>query len=222
MATWSEFATAEPEMAARAERQFAVPIGYLATVRRDGSPRVHPVSPIFANGRLFVAIENTSPKRHDLARIRRYALHALPPPLNERYDEFEFYVAGDAVRRQDADVAHRFGRAAAAGPAAGQSGVLAVRAIDRDGADDDVGPSPAAEGRPLAVHRYRQANAARLARTARLRLARSIERTFARASGALHRSPQSPSGPRRDPTRSAIESKSTMCRRSNAPHCSMC
>jgi Pyridoxamine 5'-phosphate oxidase len=97
VATWIEFAEAAPEMAERGFRQLSIPLAYLATVRKDGAPRLHPLSPIFAGGRLFVAIQATSPRRHDLARDGRYSLHALPPELDEYYDEFEFNVTGRAV-----------------------------------------------------------------------------------------------------------------------------
>jgi hypothetical protein len=66
-----------------------VEIAYLATVRRDGSPRIHPVCPIFAVGRMFVAVAPTSPKRWDLRRDGRYALHGLPGKRDD-----EFYVTG--------------------------------------------------------------------------------------------------------------------------------
>ncbi len=73
-----------------------IPITYLATVRRDGAPRVHPVCPIIANGRMFVAIAPDSPKRLDLVRDGRYAMHALPGKRDA-----EFYVTGRAVRVAD-------------------------------------------------------------------------------------------------------------------------
>jgi hypothetical protein len=44
-------------------------------VRKDGSPRVHPVTPIIGQGHLFVFMEPTSPKGHDLRRNGRYAIH---------------------------------------------------------------------------------------------------------------------------------------------------
>jgi len=102
MATWDEFAAAEPEMAQRGAAQMQIPIAYLATTRRDGAPRLHPVSPRFGGGRLFVAVEHTSPKRFDLTRDGRYALHALPPMLGADYDEFELNVTGRATRVSDA------------------------------------------------------------------------------------------------------------------------
>jgi hypothetical protein len=67
-------------------------IAYLATVRREGAPRVHPVCPFVAEGRLFVSVGPHSPKRHDLRRDGRYALHALPGK-----DDAEFYLTGRAT-----------------------------------------------------------------------------------------------------------------------------
>ncbi|MGH2405330.1 MAG: pyridoxamine 5'-phosphate oxidase family protein, partial [bacterium] len=51
-------------------------MAYLATLRGDGAPRVHPVTPIVGEGRLFLFMEPTSPKGHDLRRDGRYALHS--------------------------------------------------------------------------------------------------------------------------------------------------
>jgi len=55
-------------------------VAYLATVRRDGAPRLHPFCPIIAGGRLFAAIPRSSPKGHDLRRDPRCAIHAMPGP----------------------------------------------------------------------------------------------------------------------------------------------
>jgi hypothetical protein len=101
LVSWSEFADAAPGMAERGYRQLSIPLAYMATVRKDGSPRLHPLSPIFADGRLFVAIEATAPRRFDLQRDGRYSLHALPPMLGPDYDEFEFNVTGRARRVTD-------------------------------------------------------------------------------------------------------------------------
>ena len=90
MSTWAEFEAAAPELAAIG-RQLTekVPIMYLATVRSDGAPRVHPVCPIWAGGRVYVAVAPISPKRWDLRGDGRYALHALPGK-----QDAEFYVTG--------------------------------------------------------------------------------------------------------------------------------
>ncbi|MBV1853315.1 pyridoxamine 5'-phosphate oxidase family protein [Catellatospora tritici] len=80
MATWSEFAAATPWLASSIRallHQYGPGMGFLATVRADGSPRLHPVSPIVTDEGLYCFILDT-PKRRDLDRDGRYALHAYP------------------------------------------------------------------------------------------------------------------------------------------------
>lgn len=99
MATWTEFTDEAPELAAAIRglvHQFGPGLGYLATVRRDGGPRVHPVSPVITDDGLFCFLLD-SPKRRDLDRDGRYALHSFPP--EDRDDEA--YLAGHACRVTD-------------------------------------------------------------------------------------------------------------------------
>jgi len=94
MATWSEFVADEPPLAAAITallQQYGPGLAYLATVRADGGPRVHPVSPVITDAGLFCFVVN-SPKRRDLERDGRYALHSFPP---EDSDD-EAYLAGRA------------------------------------------------------------------------------------------------------------------------------
>jgi hypothetical protein len=94
MASWSEFAADEPRLADGIRvlmQQYGPGFGYLATVRADGGPRVHPVSPVITDEGLFCFVID-SPKRRDLERDGRYALHSFPP---EESDD-EAYVAGHA------------------------------------------------------------------------------------------------------------------------------
>ena len=94
MASWSEFAADEPRLARAIHallHQYGPGLGYLATVRADGGPRVHPVSPVITDEGLFCFVVD-SPKRRDLERDGRYALHSFPP---EDSDD-EAYVAGRA------------------------------------------------------------------------------------------------------------------------------
>ncbi len=103
MKRWSEFAREEPQMAEAGRALFyqhGVPLGYLATIRKDGGPRLHPVCPVVAVGGLWVFVGNRSPKRDDLLRDGRYALHTFPSP---EVDD-EFFVAGAAVRVDDASL----------------------------------------------------------------------------------------------------------------------
>jgi hypothetical protein len=95
--TWAQFESEAPEIAAYASRLWPgvsalgrggpMPAGeptfmvaYLATVRRDGAPRLHPFCPIIAGGRLLAAIPLPSPKGHDLRRDPRCVIHAMPGP----------------------------------------------------------------------------------------------------------------------------------------------
>lgn len=100
MASWSEFEAAMPAMAAAGQKliyQYGPGLGYLATIRKDGAPRIHPFCPVISEGRLWALIA-PSPKRHDLLRDGRYAFHALSP--EDRDDEF--MLAGTAVPNTDA------------------------------------------------------------------------------------------------------------------------
>ena len=75
MATWQHFTVAASELAAFGTERLAGKVAYLATIRADGSPRVHPITPHIAQGCLFVYMDPASPKAHDLQRDSRYALH---------------------------------------------------------------------------------------------------------------------------------------------------
>jgi hypothetical protein len=74
--SWQALEQANPELADFGKARFAQGVAYLATVRKDGGPRVHPVTPIVGHGRLFLFMEPTSPKGYDLKRDGRYALHS--------------------------------------------------------------------------------------------------------------------------------------------------
>lgn len=96
---WSAFAAEVPEMAARGRTllTFAgIGLGYLATVRKDGGPRFHPFCPVFHEDGLYALII-PSPKREDLLRDGRFALHAFPLP---DVDD-EFYATGRVVHHRD-------------------------------------------------------------------------------------------------------------------------
>lgn len=99
MATWAEFEAAEPEMAALARTLLSnqeSQIGYLATVRKDGGPRVHPVCPVIAGSNIYLAISAHSRKLADLRRDGRYMLHAMPGK-----DDAEFSLRGRATLAND-------------------------------------------------------------------------------------------------------------------------
>ena len=105
MAGWGEFAAAAPELAAAGERIFgSFTLAYLATVRPDGGPRVHPVTITVHDGGLYAFLVRGTPKRRDLIRDGRYVLHSFPQ-FSEgtvaSYVDDEFVVRGVAVPVED-------------------------------------------------------------------------------------------------------------------------
>jgi hypothetical protein len=105
MITWTEFEKRAPDLAAAGREQFyqhGLGLGFLATVRRDGGPRVHPVCPVISGHGLHLVVM-PGPKLADLRRDGRYSLHSenMPPP---REDD-GFAVTGRA--REVADTAIR-------------------------------------------------------------------------------------------------------------------
>jgi hypothetical protein len=98
MATWEEFSQQAPDMAAFGQARFQSGVAYLGTLRADGGPRVHPVTPILGE-EMFLFMEPTSPKGKDLQRDPRYTLHcAVEDPSG---GGGEFYVRGQARLSDD-------------------------------------------------------------------------------------------------------------------------
>lgn len=93
MTTWKEFSQQNPQMADFGKGRFQNGVAYLGTIRADGGPRVHPVTPIIGD-HLFLFMEPTSPKGKDLQRDSRYSLHCSVE--NSGGGEGEFYVRGQA------------------------------------------------------------------------------------------------------------------------------
>ncbi len=98
MTSWKEFAQQAPEIAAFGESRFRGGVAYLGTLRPDGSPRVHPVTPIIGE-QLFLFMEPTSPKGKDLQRDPRYTLHCSVSDSSG--SSGEFYVRGRGTLIED-------------------------------------------------------------------------------------------------------------------------
>ena len=79
MTGWETFETEAPELAAFVRERMHMKVSYLATLRPDGGPRVNPVTPWFAEGRLFVRMYPGSAKVRALARDPRYSFHSAVP-----------------------------------------------------------------------------------------------------------------------------------------------
>jgi hypothetical protein len=90
--TWSQFAEDQTDLAQSGRAllyQFGVGLAFLATVRAEGGPRLHPMCPLLSEEGAFGFIV-PSPKQQDLRRDGRYALHSFPCPDNED----AFYCSG--------------------------------------------------------------------------------------------------------------------------------
>jgi len=111
MVTWQDFAESTPGLAANSQRllllgyeygSFLAGLAYLATIRPDGGPRIHPISPALLDGRLYAFILMTSPKYADLRRDGRYALHSFPHRLDaDTFNDEELYLTGTATMVED-------------------------------------------------------------------------------------------------------------------------
>ncbi len=77
MATWGEFAEAEPDFARRVHRLFADHKHHtMATIRRDGSPRIGGTEVDFDGGELCLGVMAGALRAMDLRRESRLAIHS--------------------------------------------------------------------------------------------------------------------------------------------------
>jgi hypothetical protein len=86
--SWKALEEQNPELAAFGFARLHGKVAFLATARKDGSPRVHPMTPIIGQGHFFVFMEPTSPKGHDLRRDGRYAIHCSVSDTSGASGEF--------------------------------------------------------------------------------------------------------------------------------------
>lgn len=92
---WRDFEAAAPDLAAAGLgllTQFGPGLAFLATVRPDGGPRLHPFCPVAVDGALWAFVIGSSPKCADLHREPRCAVHSF---LGESTDD-EFLIRARA------------------------------------------------------------------------------------------------------------------------------
>ena len=79
MTSWDDVSAAAPDLAKAVQARFeAQKHSVLATLRRDGSPRLSGTETLFAGGRLWLGSMGGSRKSADLQRDGRCALHSMP------------------------------------------------------------------------------------------------------------------------------------------------
>jgi len=116
VASWAEFEAAAPELAKRVRARLDAHVHKtLASVRRDGSPRISGTEIRLVNGELWIGSMWNALKARDLQRDPRFALHSGsedPPDWSG-----DAKLAGLAVEVTDQErVKEINGEAAAAGP----------------------------------------------------------------------------------------------------------
>ncbi|MEW1611865.1 MULTISPECIES: pyridoxamine 5'-phosphate oxidase family protein [unclassified Streptomyces] len=105
---WSGFAVAEPAFADTVRSRFQLYQHHvLATLRKDGSPRLTGLEADFRFGELLLGMMPNSRKALDLRRDPRFALQANPGPDAEMNDG-DVRVSGRAVEITDPDFLARF------------------------------------------------------------------------------------------------------------------
>jgi hypothetical protein len=101
MTSWGQFEAEHPTLAAFGAELLGKSPAYLGTIRSDGAPRVHPVTPIIGSGHLFLFMEPNSPKARDLRERGAFALHSSVP--DNQGTGGEFYLRGSAAVVEDVE-----------------------------------------------------------------------------------------------------------------------
>jgi hypothetical protein len=106
--SWSEFEAEAPELAARVrERLDAHRHKTIATIRRDGSPRISGTETEFADGELWIGSMRDALKARDLQRDPRFALHGASEDPEVWTGDAKLAGVAEEVSAPDAS-SHRF------------------------------------------------------------------------------------------------------------------
>jgi hypothetical protein len=118
VSSWSEIEAQAPELAARAQEFLdAFVHKTLATLRRDGAPRISGSEVIFADGELWLGSMWQSLKARDLQRDPRFALHSGSPDPDAGW-RGDAKLAGRVEEHVDEELRNRiFGGKGGPGPA---------------------------------------------------------------------------------------------------------
>lgn len=107
---WGEFKRNAPELAALGEERFdRTGLVLVATLRKNGWPRISPVEPLITDGHLYLGMMWQSRKALDLLRDSRCTVHGT---ISDRHGcEGEFKVYGRAVEIMDLETRRRYSEA---------------------------------------------------------------------------------------------------------------
>jgi pyridoxamine 5'-phosphate oxidase-like protein len=112
MPSWAQFEAEEPQFAARVRRLMESRKHLtMATLRRDGSPRISGTEVQFAGGQLRIGSMPNAVKARDLLRDARVAIHGPttdPPEADPNGWVGEAKISGRAIELESADAGHSF------------------------------------------------------------------------------------------------------------------
>lgn len=97
--SWGELEREDVALAAFGQERLDGKVAYLATIRRDGRPRANPVTPVIGEGRMFIFLEPSSPRTHELIENGDFCLHCAMSDSSGSSGEFQ--VTGIAMRVED-------------------------------------------------------------------------------------------------------------------------
>jgi hypothetical protein len=152
MSSWNDVKTAAPDLAARVQDRFeATGLALIATLRRDGSPRISGIETFFGFGDLWLGMMPGSLKAKDLQRDGRFALHAAT--ADKQMADGDAKVAGDAVEVTNDQQRSAFARgvAEATGFDPGETGDYHLFRLD---VTEVVHLSIAPEGDAMVIERW--------------------------------------------------------------------
>lgn len=100
MTSWREIESAAPELARKVRERFDATLHKtMATLRRDGSPRISGTEVVFADGDVWLGSMPGAMKARDLRRDGRCALHSAP--VDEKLEDGDAKLAGVATEVTD-------------------------------------------------------------------------------------------------------------------------
>ncbi|MEJ7726384.1 MAG: pyridoxamine 5'-phosphate oxidase family protein, partial [Actinomycetes bacterium] len=110
---WDDLVRRQPALAEIARERLVAPgVVLVATIRRDGTPRLSPVEPLVLDGDLWLAMLRGSVKAADLARDSRVLVHSIVTSRDGRLGEVK--LRGTAVPVDDEQVQRRYAEAVTA------------------------------------------------------------------------------------------------------------
>jgi hypothetical protein len=101
--SWHDVVAAAPELAKDVQERFeATGLGYLASLRADGSPRISGIEPWFGEGEVWIGSMWQALKAKDLLRDPRFSLHAANVDKDVADGDARISGVAEAIAEDDA------------------------------------------------------------------------------------------------------------------------